>query len=98
MLPERQALPELYDAFQVLLDNLHEPEVWPAVFIPMGAGAACRRWVMGWILRACAATGSNDGLAYVSPRSGRAVSASAGEPYKDKLYRLPRFLIGGKGW
>jgi DNA repair protein RecO (recombination protein O) len=31
-------------------------------------------------------------LIYVSPRSGRAVSASAGEPYRDKLLALPQFL------
>jgi DNA repair protein RecO (recombination protein O) len=31
-------------------------------------------------------------LIYVSPKSGRAVSASAGEPYRDKLLPLPQFL------
>ena len=37
---------------------------------------------------------TNDRLAYVSPRTGRAVSLSAGEPYHDRLLRLPGFLIG----
>jgi DNA repair protein RecO (recombination protein O) len=46
----------------------------------------------GLDLTACAATGVNDDLAYVSPRTGRAVSRSAGEPYRDKLLRLPGFL------
>src|SRR5262249_62081546 len=46
----------------------------------------------GLDLSACAATGVNDDLAYVSPRSGRAVSRSAGEPYRDKLLALPAFL------
>ncbi|MGH6990694.1 MAG: DNA repair protein RecO, partial [Stellaceae bacterium] len=32
-------------------------------------------------------------LIYVSPRSGQAVSASAGEPYRDRLLALPSFLI-----
>lgn len=94
VLPERQPLPSLYDAFAVLIDNLHEPDVWPAIFI---------RWELGLLealgygldLSTCAATGSNDTLAYVSPRSGRAVSESAGEPYRDKLFRLPAFLVGG---
>ena len=45
-------------------------------------------------LTACAATGSNDDLIYVSPKSGRAVSASAGEPYHDRLLTLPSFLRG----
>ena len=47
----------------------------------------------GLDLSACAATGRNDSLAYVSPKSGRAVSLSAGEPYKDRLLRLPPFLL-----
>jgi DNA repair protein RecO (recombination protein O) len=46
----------------------------------------------GLDLAACAATGVNDDLAYVSPRSGRAVSRSAGAPYHDKLLPLPGFL------
>jgi DNA repair protein RecO (recombination protein O) len=46
----------------------------------------------GLDLSACAATGVNDDLAYVSPRSGRAVSRSAGTPYHDKLLPLPGFL------
>jgi len=32
-------------------------------------------------------------LVYVSPRSGQAVSAEAGEPYRAKLLKLPRFLL-----
>ena len=46
----------------------------------------------GLDLTTCAATGVNDDLAYVSPRSGRAVSRSAGAPYRDKLLSLPAFL------
>ena len=49
----------------------------------------------GLDLGACAATGSNDALVYVSPKSGRAVSASAGEPYRDRLLPLPAFLRDG---
>ena len=43
---------------------------------------------------ASAATGRNDSLAFVSPRTGRAVSLSAGEPYRDRLLTLPPFLAG----
>ena len=46
----------------------------------------------GLDLARCAATGSNRDLAYVSPRSGRAVSREAGRPYHDKLLPLPGFL------
>ena len=47
----------------------------------------------GLDLSACAATGTTEGLVYVSPRSGRAVSAGAGAPYREKLLALPGFLI-----
>ncbi|MDH3242158.1 MAG: DNA repair protein RecO [Alphaproteobacteria bacterium] len=46
----------------------------------------------GLDLSCCAATGAVDDLIYVSPRSGRAVSAGAGAPYKEKLLALPAFL------
>ena len=46
----------------------------------------------GLDLARCAVTGTNQDLAYVSPRTGRAVSREAGAPYKDKLLPLPGFL------
>ncbi|NEU35624.1 DNA repair protein RecO, partial [bacterium LRH843] len=46
----------------------------------------------GLDLSECAATGAHDHLIYVSPKSGRAVSADAGKPYHDKLLPLPYFL------
>ena len=47
---------------------------------------------MGRGLRRCAVTGTNQDLAYVSPRTGRAVSRDTGAPYHDKLLPLPAFL------
>jgi DNA repair protein RecO (recombination protein O) len=49
----------------------------------------------GLDLSECAATGSDVELAYVSPRSGRAVSRDAGQPYCSKLLKLPAFLLDG---
>src|SRR5262245_56768566 len=40
-----------------------------------------------------AITGATEGLAYVSPKTGRAVTAEAGRLHKDKLLPLPAFLI-----
>ncbi|MBR6730901.1 MAG: DNA repair protein RecO [Alphaproteobacteria bacterium] len=40
----------------------------------------------------CAGGGDANDLAYVSPKSGRAVSKKMGEPYKDKLLPLPKFM------
>ena len=47
----------------------------------------------GLDLSQCAATGRNDTLVFVSPKTGRAVSAAAGEPYRDRLLPLPAFLL-----
>ena len=46
----------------------------------------------GLDLMRCAATGATDDLAFVSPRTGRAVSRAAAAPYRDKLLPLPRFM------
>jgi DNA repair protein RecO (recombination protein O) len=48
----------------------------------------------GLDLSTCAATGTTEDLAWVSPRTGRAVSAAAGEPWRDRLLPLPGFLLG----
>ena len=42
----------------------------------------------GLDLASCAATGATIELVYVSPKSGRAVSRAAGEPWQDKLLPL----------
>ena len=46
----------------------------------------------GLDLTSCAATGDVDNLIYVSPRTGRAVSQVAGQPYHERMLTLPRFL------
>jgi len=51
----------------------------------------------GLDLENCAATGETSDLAYVSPKSGGAVSRTAGEPWRDRLLRLPGFLRQGGG-
>ena len=95
-IPEHQPLPALYLAMDALLTALAHPS-WPSVYVHWEL-ALLRGLGYGLDLTACAATGANDDLAYVSPKSGRAVSLSAGEPYADKLLPLPRFLIqGGEG-
>ncbi|SDG71056.1 DNA repair protein RecO [Pelagibacterium luteolum] len=47
----------------------------------------------GLDLQSCAVTGVQDNLTFVSPKSGRAVSTEAAEPYRDRLLRLPQFLV-----
>jgi DNA repair protein RecO (recombination protein O) len=50
----------------------------------------------GLDLSNCAASGETSDLIYVSPKSGGAVSRSAGEPWRDRLLRLPAFLREGE--
>ncbi len=47
------------------------------------------------MIASCAATGGVEDLAYVSPKSGQAVSAAAGAPYAGRLLPLPAFLLAG---
>jgi DNA repair protein RecO (recombination protein O) len=46
----------------------------------------------GLDLDACALTGATDDLAWVSPKSGRAVTRSAGAPWRERLLPYPAFL------
>lgn len=93
-LPEREPHPALFQATAALFDSLAETveDVWPAVYIRWELGLL-RELGFGLDLTACAATGQTDDLVYVSPRTGRAVSREAGEPYREKLLRLPGFLV-----
>jgi len=92
-LPEREVHERVYDAFEILLSNLDNPDIWPVLYVQWEAGLL-QALGYGLDLSACAATGANDQLTHVSPRSGRAVSASAAEPYLDKLFALPQFMMG----
>ena len=94
-LPEREPHPGAYYAFQALAQALAIPEIWPAVFVRFEAGLL-QELGFGLDLSKCAATGSVDDLAWVSPRTGRAVSREAGEPYKDRLLPLPPFLLSSQ--
>lgn len=92
-LPEREPHPNVADAFEVLVCALEQPEVWPAIYVRWEAGLLADLGY-GLDLRKCAATGQTRDLAYVSPKTGRAVSAEAGRPYHDKMLKLPGFMTG----
>lgn len=94
-LPEREPHPGAYFAFEALTRALVNPDIWPAVFVRFEAGLL-QELGFGLDLSKCAATGSLDDLIYVSPKTGRAVSRAAGEPYKDRMLTLPPFLLGAQ--
>jgi DNA repair protein RecO (recombination protein O) len=92
-LPEREPHEDVFDDFAALVEQLSRQAVdWPTQY---------NRWEarllsslgFGLDLSQCAVTGATEGLAYVSPKTGRAVTAEAGRLHKDKLLPLPAFLI-----
>lgn len=94
-LPERESHQGTFLAFEAMMTTLAFPEVWPAIYVRFEAGLL-EDLGFGLDLSRCAATGSMDDLVYVSPRTGRAVSHDAGQPYADKLLKLPPFMLGAQ--
>ncbi|ALJ13073.1 DNA repair protein RecO [Sphingopyxis macrogoltabida] len=96
ILPESQPYPALYAALSAVLDAI-------------GVAPSARQWAaalaryellllaelgFGLNLDECVVTGASDDLAFVSPKSGGAVSAGAAAGYEERLLRLPAFLRG----
>ncbi len=91
-LPEREPQTSIYRRTIGVLDLLSEPEIWPLAYL---------RWEVGLLedlgfgldLSSCAVTGARDGLVYVSPKSGRAVSAEGAGDWAQRLLPLPPVLL-----
>ncbi len=93
-LAEREPDPGLYAAALTLVDALaDEAWDWPATYAHWEL-ALLTALGFGLELGRCAASGVRSDLAFVSPRTGRAVSRAAGSAWADKLLPLPGFLIG----
>lgn len=94
-LPEREPHPALYRQTLTVLEMM-DGDFWPLAYV---------RWELslleelgfGLDLTSCAVSGANDALIYISPRSGRAVAASAAGEWADKLLPLSPALIGEGG-
>ncbi len=96
-LPERQEHTALYTQTERLLDLLGQDDLWPLAYM---------KWEMslledmgyGLDLSSCAATGATEGLGYISPKSGRAVSEKGAGDWVDRLLPLPPVMLGkGEG-
>ena len=93
VLPEREPHETVYRAAEILLDAITSDDFlhWGPVYV---------RWELGVLdalgfgldLSRCVVTGTRENLCYVSPKSGRAVSADAGARWREKLFALPDFL------
>ncbi|MCC9622944.1 DNA repair protein RecO [Thalassospira sp. MA62] len=93
-LPEREAHSDLYRGTRALMGALKQ-EHWLASYIRWEIGLL-EALGYGLVLDHCAATGRQQSLAYVSPKSGQAVCAEAGLAYRDRLLPLPAFLAAGR--
>ncbi|MDO8533671.1 MAG: DNA repair protein RecO [Xanthobacteraceae bacterium] len=93
LVPERDPHADLYHALDLVVGHLHEPALAAPLIVRFEL-QLLRELGFGLNLASCAATGEAGDLVYVSPKSGRAVSRGAGEPWKDQLLALPAFLNG----
>lgn len=92
-LPEREPHMALYARSEALLDLLGQSDLWPLAYLRWEL-ALLEEMGYGLDLSACAVTGVTEGLAYVSPKSGRAVSLAGAGEWADRLLPLPDVLRG----
>ncbi|MEP5729080.1 MAG: DNA repair protein RecO [Sulfitobacter sp.] len=92
-LPEREPHLALYARTEALLDLLGQGDVWPLAYLQWEV-ALLEDLGYALDLSTCAVTGAKEGLIYVSPKSGRAVSAEGAGEWADRLLPLPGVLRG----
>ena len=96
VIPEHEPVPELLLKLVGLLDAIETASDWPSTYVHW------ELWLLGDLgyaldLSRCAVSGATEGLTFVSPRTGRAVTAQAASPYQDRLLSLPPFLTRAPG-
>lgn len=96
-MPEREQAENIFNHLQEFIEHLKNDEYWQLYYILLEIELLSH---LGFRLdlTSCAATGSLENLIYISPKSGRAVCKDAGEPYKNKLLKMPSFLINSQTW
>ena len=92
-LPEREPHVPLYQRTEALLDLLGQGDVWPLAYLQWEL-SLLEELGYGLDLTRCAVTGATEGLAYVSPKSGRAVSTEGAGEWAERLLPLPDILRG----
>jgi len=91
LLAEREPHPSLYRAALVLCDNFKDPDIAGSLMVRFEL-VLLEEIGFGLDLTQCAGGGGTHDLAYVSPKTGKAVGKQAGKAYEDKLLALPQFL------
>jgi len=92
-LPDREPHAAIFDGFHALLNAIGHVG-WPVIYVRLELGLL-QELGFALDLAKCALTGATQDLAFVSPKTGRAVSRTAAEPYRDRLLALPAFLSTG---
>lgn len=93
VLPEREPHGAFYTQTIQILDLLGQPDIWPLAYLRWEQ-ALLEEMGYGLDLSVCAVTGVQEDLAYVSPKSGRAVSVAGAGEWADRLLPLPGVLAG----
>ena len=93
-LPDRAPHVKLFESLKTFLLSVSQ-ENWIASYIFF---ELCMLSEVGYGLNLtkCAVSGEQDGLCYVSPKTGRAVTKEIGDLYKNRLFHLPDFLVSGE--
>ncbi|MDR2268390.1 MAG: DNA repair protein RecO [Holosporaceae bacterium] len=92
-MPEKAPHPGLFDSLKALMFSVPSSN-WIVDYIFFEIKFLSEVG-FGLDLSKCVLTGAVEGLSYVSPRTGRAVTKEAGEKYRNKLLKLPKFLVSG---
>jgi DNA repair protein RecO (recombination protein O) len=96
LLPERDAHAGLYEMLVLMIEHLDDPDTVGELVVRFEL-LVLDELGFGLDLTQCAATGARDDLAYVSPKTGRAVSRTAGAPWALRMLVLPAFLLRNSG-
>jgi DNA repair protein RecO (recombination protein O) len=96
LLPERDPHAGLFETLVLMIEHLDDPAAAAELVVRFEL-LILDELGFGLDLTECAATGTRDDLAYVSPKSGRAVSRAAAAPWREKMLALPAFLQRGSG-
>ena len=91
-LPERHPYGELYQRLKILLNQLIDNNDWPRHYALFELNLLSSLG-FGLDLSECAVTKKTGNLAYVSPKTGRAVCENVRRPYAERLFILPKFLM-----
>lgn len=94
LLPERDPHGGLFETLAIVIDHLDDPHACGELLVRFEL-RVLEELGFGLDLAECAATGAREELVFVSPKSGRAVSRAAGEPWASKMFALPVFLQAG---